>query len=87
MTILSLCEWTTGESEIPLFHIDGKTNIADLLTKQYELSVDSVKLNSEWQTGLTWMKLDVESMPLLVFDQLKVEVMAKCYDEAMTGEF
>ena len=93
MTVLRMCEWTTGESEIPIFHIDGKINLADLLTKHHELSVDSVTINSEWQTGLPWMKLDVESMPLLVFDQLTVdktieaEVMAECYDEVMTGEF
>ena len=83
MTILRMCEWTTGESEIPIFHIDGKINLADLLTKHHELSVDSVTINSEWQTGLPWMKLDVESMPLLVYDQLtvdktiKAEVMAE----------
>ena len=39
------------------------------------------------------MKLDVESMPLLVYDQLTVDktieadVMAEYYDEVMTGEF
>ena len=39
------------------------------------------------------MRLDTESMPLLAYDQLRVEklivdeVRAECYDEAMTGEF
>ena len=39
------------------------------------------------------MRLDVESMPLLVYEQLTVdkisedEVMAECYDKVMTGEF
>ena len=81
MTILQMCEWTTGETEIPLFHIDGKLNLADLLTKHHELSVDSV-------TGL---QLDVNSMPLLAYDQLTVdktieaEVRAECYDKVMTG--
>ena len=73
MTILRTCEWTTGETEVPLFHIDGKLNLADLLTKKHELSVESVTLNSEWQNGLSWMRLDTESMPLLVFDQLRVK--------------
>ena len=41
MTILRMCEWTTGTTEVPLFHIDGKHNLADLLTKKHELSVDS----------------------------------------------
>ena len=28
MTILRMCEWTTGKAEVPLFHIDGKLNLA-----------------------------------------------------------
>ena len=35
MTILRMCEWTTGRTEVPLFHIDGKHNLADLLTKKH----------------------------------------------------
>ena len=57
MTILRTCEWTTGETEVPLFHIDEKLNLADLLTKKHELSVESVTLNSEGQNGLPWMRL------------------------------
>ena len=68
-----MCEWTTGKAEVPLFHIDGKINLADLLTKQHELSVQSVTLNSKWQTGLPWMKLDTDYMPLLAYDRLRVE--------------
>ena len=66
MTILRMCEWTTEESEIPIFHIDRKINLADLLTKHHELGVESVTIGLEWQSVLPWMKLDVESMPLLV---------------------
>ena len=57
------------------------------------MSLQAVTLNSEWQTGLSWMRLDTESMPLLAYDQLRVEkliedeVRAECYDDAMTGEF
>ena len=93
MTILQMCEWTTGETEISIFHIDGKLNLADLLTKHHELTVDSVTTHSVWQTGLPWMHLDVESMPLLVYEQLTVdkiseaEVMAECYEKVITGEY
>ena len=80
MTILQMCEWTTGETEIPIFHIDGKLNLADLLTKHHELSVDSVTMHSVWQTGLPWMRLD----DITCFKQL---TMAECYDKVMTGEF
>ena len=95
MTILRMCEQTTGKTEIPLFHIDGKINLTDLLTKQHELSVQAVTVDSEWQTGLLWMRQDKESMPLLDLDYhqltvektIEAEVMAECYDEAMTGKF
>ena len=39
------------------------------------------------------MRLDTDSMPLLAYDQLRVEkliedeVKAECYDDAMIGEF
>ena len=72
MTILRMCEWTTGKTEVPLYHIDGKLNLADCITKQHELSVQGVTFNSEWQIGLPWMRLDTESMPLLAYDQLRV---------------
>ena len=89
MTILRMCEWTTGNTEVLLFPIDGKHHPADLLTKKHELSADSVTLNSVWQSGLPWMRLDTESMPLLVYDQLRVEkpiedeVSVKYYDDVM----
>ena len=91
MTILRMCEWTAGRTEVPLFHIVGKHNLADLLTKKHELRVESVTLNSVWQTGLPWMRLDTKNMPLLAYDQLRVEkpiedeVRVECYDDAMTG--
>ena len=47
-----MCEWSTGRTEVPLFHIDGKNNLANLLTKKHDLSLESVTLNSVWQTGL-----------------------------------
>ena len=93
MTILRMCKWTTDRTEVPLFYIDGKHNLADLLSKKQELSVESVTLNSVWQTGLPWMRLDTENMPLLAYDHLRVEkpigdeVRVECYDNAMTGEF
>ena len=55
------------------------------------MSVDSVTLNSVWQTGLPWMRLNTENMPLLASDQLRVEkpiedeVRVECYDDAMTS--
>ena len=64
-----------------------------VLTKHHKLSVQSVSLDSEWQNGLSWMKMDTENMPLLSYNQFRVEktiedeVKVECYDDAMTGEF
>ncbi len=33
MTILRMIEWTTGDKNIPLYHIESEMNLADLLTK------------------------------------------------------
>ena len=72
---------------------DYLNNLAHLITKKHELSVDSVTLNSVWQIGLPWRRLDSKNMPLLAYDQLRVEkpiedeVRVKFYDKAMTGEF
>ena len=44
-----LIQMTTGEEEIPIFHIDGPKNIADLLTKYHELSIQDLSTGSLWQ--------------------------------------
>ena len=44
MTILRMCEWTTGKTVVPLFHIVGKHNLADLLTKKHECGLCYSKL-------------------------------------------
>ena len=33
MTIIRMCEWRTGKSEVPLYHTDGKINLTFLLNK------------------------------------------------------
>ena len=66
-------------------------NLADLLTKKHELSMESVTLNSVWQSGLPWMRLDTKNIPLLALDQLRVEkliedeVRVECFDDAMSS--
>ena len=58
-TIRRFMFWTVGESEsLPLFHIDGNENIADLLTKVHNVVPSSLGPNSEWHTGKPWMRLN-----------------------------
>ena len=70
--IRNLLETITGEADnLPIFHIDGNINIADLLTKPNNLKPGDLSENSEWIQGYDWMKLDFKSMPATTFSQLK----------------
>ena len=86
-TIRRLIEWSSESEEIPLYHIEGKLNIADLLTKYHEINVEDVTLGSVWQDGLQWMKLDTECMPIMKYESLMVskdqqlEVLKECFEE------
>ena len=45
-----------GQSpEFPLYHIEGKDNLADLLTKPHEIKPEDLGIGSTWQNGLHWM--------------------------------
>ena len=55
-----LIQMTTGLEQIPIYHIDGDKNIADLLTKFHDISTDDVSINSRWQNGDPWMRLDTD---------------------------
>ena len=89
-TIRRMMEWTTGDEEVPLYHIDGASNLADLLTKQHTLSINDVSTGSEWQTGKPWMKLDTDKMPLKQYSDLTVtpiienEIDAECFDHLLS---
>ena len=61
-TIRRMMEWTTGEEEVPLYHIDGSINLANLLTKEHAPTVQDVSTGSEWQAGKPWMKLDTDKI-------------------------
>jgi hypothetical protein len=56
---------------VEIVHIPGNLNPADILTKgtihPYQLDIDS-----EWQRGLDWMKVEVESMPLTRFSDISL---------------
>ena len=87
-SIRRMIEWTTGEvDDLPLYHIDGKMNIADLLTKKHSIKVADLDNESEWQAGLPWMLLSTVNMPLKRYSDLKLdnsnqtEMVKECYQE------
>jgi hypothetical protein len=54
--IRNAIKWVSnGEESIPLYYIHSHQNIADLLTKTHEITVESIGPGSDWQCGLPWM--------------------------------
>ena len=82
-----MAEWTTDRENLQIYHIDGNLNLADLLTKKHELSLEDVSTDSPWQAGLDWMKLNTDDMPLMTYGQLTVQkpvqdlVKSECFEE------
>ena len=91
-SIRRLIQWTTNTDEIPLYHIEGAQNLADLLTKEHEIKVENVSKGSEWQDGLPWMKIDLEKMNLISYENLSVEkklqekIQEECFQEPFLPE-
>ena len=52
------------------YHIDGVLNIADLGTRQAEIS--EIRLDSDWQCGKEWMRLPVHQMPIKSIDDINL---------------
>ena len=48
-------EYKMGQEPLPLFHIDGDSNPADLLTKHHNITPSTLKPNHRWFTGDPWM--------------------------------
>jgi hypothetical protein len=56
--------WTVGNTEtLPLYHIPGTDNIADLLTKPHDITTFDVQDQAPWQCGLPWMKRSTPELP------------------------
>ena len=73
MTILRMIEWTTGTKDIPMYHIESELNLADMLTKKHDLQYKDVSSRAPWIEGMDWMRRDTKDMPLLAYNQLRVE--------------
>jgi hypothetical protein len=48
-------------------HISGTDNIADLLPKPHDVTIDTVNMNFPWQQGLPWMTSPLEELPSTQF--------------------
>jgi hypothetical protein len=74
-----------GEDTIPLFHISGTDNLADLLTKLRTVSVSDVDSSSVWFNGLPWMSTDTASLPSEQFVTVPAE-SAEQYNKELFQE-
>jgi hypothetical protein len=86
-TIRRLIQWTNNTDEIPLFHISGERNMADLLTKPHPTTFESVDMGSEWQNGAPWMKLPTAQLPITAYKDInlpskgKEELKIECFGD------
>ena len=64
----SVC--TDEDKPLPLYHIDGKLNTADLLTKYHNITPETLGPDSNWQRGYPWMELPLDQMSITRYDQI-----------------
>ena len=85
-SMLQYCSGSDSE-DLPLYHISGKLNVADLLTKRHTLFPKDLGPGSLWQTGYPWMKVHFDQMPITKFSEIalsKDEILSadkECFPE------
>ena len=73
-TIKRIVRWTDfDEGIIPLYHIPGSENLADLVSKKHAFDLSLVDFASEWQNGKPWMKTELSHMPAKSYKDIVVE--------------
>ena len=91
-TIRRMIQWTLDSEDVPLYHINGTRNIADLVTKKHNIQISDVAVGSPWQTGPSWMKNPTKELPLKKYEEMKVnpmkqaDIKKECYDEPFIME-
>jgi hypothetical protein len=82
--IRTAIKWTVGDQDtLPLFHIPGVQNLADLLTKPQQVGNPDLDTDSAWQTGLPWMRVPLDSLPRRQPYVLPSPELVKVYEDEM----
>ena len=55
---------TDNLQDLPLYHINGKINISDLVTKRHSITPNDLGPDSSWQNGEDWMTNHINEMPI-----------------------
>ena len=91
--IRTLIEGTIGTfEELPLYHIDGKMNVADLLTKSHSITPRDLGIGSIWQDGKPWMLQGLCDIPITKFSDLSVTkedeqlINIECFPEILPAK-
>jgi hypothetical protein len=58
--------------QLPIYHIDGKINTADLLTKPNTIKPRDINSESLWMNGYPWMKENLSDMPLMSYTDIQL---------------
>ena len=83
---------TAEDVKMPLYHIDGTLNPADLVTKRHEITPEKIGPGSVWQNGEHWMSLPTDQMPLTTYDDLKLskaeeaEIQVECFPNVILSK-
>ena len=76
MEIRRLIEAVVGKQDsLPLFHIDGTTNPADMITKPSSLKPKDLSKDSVWISGYSWMKQPLNLMPKTTYEDLQLSAV------------
>ena len=81
-----------ASEEPPLYHIDGKINVADYLTKHHDITPRDLSSNSVWLSGQPWMRLPLNEMPITTYKQLTISkaemsiIDQECFPEPIMSE-
>ena len=85
-----LIQAVTGDTDcLPLYHIDGKLNPADLITKPSKISPKDLTEDSVWVNGFDWMTKPFDQMPLTSYEKVCVSAQHKqiigseCFPDAI----
>ena len=88
--IRTTVEWTIGPYEVlPLYHIDGIENVANMLAEPMKIKPLDLGLNSLWMNGYKWRTLPLDQMPITKFSDLSYsdkevsEVLNECFLEPL----
>ena len=78
---------TTGQEHVPIYHIGGERNLADLLTKHHDITIPELSIGSVWQEGHPWMQRDSKDFPMTSYEGLRLEksivseIKIECYQD------